>query len=290
MKSKTIFLFIVLPIIFANCHKEAEHISNSSDIEISEFLNETSQIQYSSEQIDSVVNFLVEEDNYSLKKFTHNKFALIYNEDEPIPIKSILSNLRKNSTKKVYWRQNTLVTNTRNIRLGVITSGGFDLPNTWENSLNAALREFNELDGELFFNKRRYRRYYHNINNIVWIIPISFVEIGFDEGDPINTVGWAQPLSGTSIAGDPSKYILLNTDNPLFNLWSFDQRKQILLHEIGHSIGFLHTDSNEGTQVFGLSRDCRSGTHPHSIMRATVNSSANNDFTDCDIEMYRRLY
>jgi len=150
--------------------------------------------------------------------------------------------------------------NARNIRVRNFILNR--IPNA-EREFSAALREWNRVRGHI----------------------VRLVEVDSDHDILVSAVS---NISGNAIGqgalpsnGEPGSSILLNDDfrNESRSFW-----KHVIIHELGHTLGFEHTDSNEGTQIDGTPN-----TDARSVMNTAV-SPANTRLSRNDITALQALY
>jgi hypothetical protein len=99
-----------------------------------------------------------------------------------------------------------------------------------------------------------------------------------------------------NVNGNPGQTVLLNTNSSTYNSTDAALLKTIITHELGHTIGLMHTnqffdDPSSGdynASVYHIPGTPRPGQDPNSIMNSVVNSSTT--FTDGDLIAIRTLY
>lgn len=275
-----------------DCEDELTEISDPSntvkegELLLEEVLEEMSLARYSQEQLDSVAGYLIEVEGYAKKKMDIQPWGITYDGDLGVPVDQILELLRSDGNMKNYYRQWSLITKTSSVRVATVANGSLKLNSDWFAATNTATSKWNNLNGNLNFSRRHYSGFYPQINNLVWILPIDFTAYS---SLPDLAVAKTQLLKFAN--GYPSRWIAINTSHPFYGTWNANQRKQIMMHEIGHAIGFLHVDSGQEALITGLPSVCSGvGNNDDSIMRAVNNSSQNHNFTYCDEEAYYELY
>ena len=69
------------------------------------------------------------------------------------------------------------------------------------------------------------------------------------------------------------------------------QKKFILAHELGHVIGFRHTDTYDGLALTTYSSVCSNYSDGNSVMRAGTSLVPSwTSFSTCDIDAFDYLY
>jgi len=70
------------------------------------------------------------------------------------------------------------------------------------------------------------------------------------------------------------------------------QRKFIITHELGHCIGFLHTDTNEGSAIANVSSlsSCRNNPDAKSVLSQAISPVPTWNFSSCDTTVFNYYY
>ncbi|MEL7250791.1 MAG: M12 family metallo-peptidase [Bacteroidota bacterium] len=146
------------------------------------------------------------------------------------------------------------------------------LPLSWINPIKEAIAQFNAVQGTSI--NMRWRKYFPNTSTSglnqclargvfsssgasAWVSPRSCSTGG---------IGWQLVINLNGSGGD------------------FDQRVATVMHELGHVIGYFHTDTNSGTFIPGT---CL--LDPLSIMTSSV-WGYDPEFTTCDIDAFQMNY
>ncbi len=147
------------------------------------------------------------------------------------------------------------------------------LPSAWQTAFNSAITSWNALQGKVTFN---------NCNccdaNGVWV---TYSSLGSGtEGVFAQASGW--PTS----AGKPASGITVNSACTV--TMTSAQKKKTAAHELGHTIGLMHTDVSSSNLITTASSACNTGTDVASVMRQGLVSFVG--FSTCDIAAIRALY
>lgn len=181
------------------------------------------------------------------------------------------------------YRTNNLVNGTRTIRVIGYTGGSFALTNKMRSGLQQAVASFNALPLRLTFSLS----FATSTNADIVVYKVS---------------GGAGGSAGFPSGGNPYKWVRINSGTDSF---STAVNKHVITHEIGHCIGFRHTDwfnrsiscgsgGSEGTAGVGAvhipGTPTTNVTSSTSIMVACFNSGSNGVFTSSDRTALNYLY
>ncbi|MBP6827232.1 MAG: hypothetical protein KA165_11790 [Saprospiraceae bacterium] len=86
--------------------------------------------------------------------------------------------------------------------------------------------------------------------------------------------------------GNPGYWLKINTNGPTTTA---AQKTYAIVHELGHTIGFRHTDGGVGTWITGVSSPCKNNTDPSSVMQG-YGCPAWSSFSTCDKEVFNFIY
>lgn len=161
-------------------------------------------------------------------------------------------------------------------------ASGLDVPHEWLVATIRACDAWNQLNGRLRFTLNRYEPhdatiyvFYAHMNNY---LPSTAAVASFPTAD-----------------GRPGQSITINASHTVYQainegLDVVEQRRvNIMVHEIGHTIGFHHTDLSQGENI-GIP-SCNN-TDTESIMWSKYDNKTNvfTIFTSCDQQAYHRMY
>jgi hypothetical protein len=271
-----IALLLVAIIMFNSCQKEeiqSEEINENKFPEIKAKLNKMYFNTTNLEKIDFVLPdgstqdmFLVEDDIM----FSREQ---IENMTEP-------ENYENLSTDRQYRTWNLVNPGTINI-IGY-TGGTYGLSNKEQTALRWAVNNYNRLGLSIYFNLT-FGTNYGSKDMVVYHNPYEN-GAGGSAGFPSN--------------GKPNKYVQIYG----LNSYNTNVIEHVITHEIGHSVGFRHTDwwsrqscgqnANEGTGSDGAVHipGTPSGYDASSIMVACFGSNEDGEFNSNDITALNYLY
>ncbi len=181
------------------------------------------------------------------------------------------------------YRTNNLVSQPRTISVIGYTGGQFALSSRGRTGLQWAVNNYNRLNLGIRFTLR-----FATATNADMVI--------YDNS--ANNPGSAGGSAGFPVGGNPHKFIqiygLANSSNNV--------NEHVITHEMGHAVGFRHTDyfsrqscgqnTNEGSAGVGavLIPGTPSGFDPSSIMLACFSNSTNGEFNGNDVTALNFLY
>ncbi|EAY30268.1 M57 family metalloprotease [Microscilla marina] len=181
------------------------------------------------------------------------------------------------------YRTTNLVNGTRTIRVIGYTGGSFALTSKMRSGLQQAVASYNALPLRLSFSLS----FATSTNADIVVYKVS---------------GGAGGSAGFPSGGNPYKWVRINSGT---DAYSTAVNRHVIAHEIGHCIGFRHTDwfnrsiscgsgGNEGTAGVGAihipGTPTTNVTRNTSIMVSCFNSGSNGVFTSSDVTALNFLY
>lgn len=172
-----------------------------------------------------------------------------------------------------HYRQQYLVS-SGNIMVNVI-----NIPSEWNDALIDAMNEWNSLGGGIYFYGQSSSSYHSGAINV-------------HMGNFLN--GFGDEIAGTypvTSDGKPGRQLVISNQYS-GNQLSYGEKKYTMVHELGHAIGLLHTDSaseagNYNGSYIYTNLIC-DGKNRNSVMKKGVKTWTG--FTYCDKKAYKKLY
>lgn len=187
--------------------------------------------------------------------------------------------------EKQYRTSNLVTGSNRTIDIIGYTGGsGFGLTSTQQTALQWAVNNYNRLNGVSLTFRLTYGTNYSNKDMVVYRNP--------------NEPG-AGGSAGFPSSGRPNKFVQIYSGMDAYNT---NVNEHVITHEIGHSIGFRHTDYfsrqscgqnvNEGSAGVGAIyvSGTPSGYDPTSIMLACFSANEDGEFNSNDITALQNMY
>ncbi len=151
------------------------------------------------------------------------------------------------------------------------------VPSSWKTQMLSAMQEWNDLGGPIYF----YEYVYPYTSTGIGVINVRYEDFGSADDNVFARAGF--PSSGGSIHNE----IKINsgyTGTTLYN----SHKKKVSAHELGHCIGFCHTNTYDGSALYTGNYGCDTYDDSQSIMRQGRISWAG--FSPCDEIAYDALY
>jgi predicted Zn-dependent protease len=258
-----VLLLTTITLFFA-CNKENTQVSNTT----------------STEQVfEKEINYLVETYGFDKKDIIVQDSLLVIEGDiifdaRKIFEKSLVAQQRMHYVDKTFFTSDFL-----NVRIPNST------PQEWRTALSQAISNWNALPAT----KNKVNMYYvsnSTVSNLSSAINVQFTPIVL----PI-TIGEGIAQTSLPNVGTP-RYLKINSTYSNINSLTPAQRVYIMTHELGHAIGFFHTNvsSNKALALqTNMPTPC-TGTDLNSIMQPGPITGLLNwsDFSACDKIAYDR--
>ena len=161
------------------------------------------------------------------------------------------------------------------------------VPAEWKTAINEARLEWNKLGKSLTFNTPTNGSFTSGRLNVSFE-PLTNYGYSLTKSKSTHAITYLPDASNPTIGYQ----LIINTEyagastNP-------SQKKFIMAHELGHSIGFAHTDTYEGVDLTTSNHACSTLLDPSSILRSgssPVPSWPSSGFSTCDKDAFDWFY
>lgn len=231
-------------------------------------VNEANEFKIDAET-QKMISRLSELKGFDSTKITADAKSLYYT-DLIFPKESFWSEYGSNASGTSQRHYNTsLVTAITVIRVNVYSV----VPAAWKTAVIDAMNAWNGLGLTISF---------VGVTSATPITDGINVSMGGPSGGGgADLIAAANPPAG----GYPGHYLIIN--NAYASLLTAAEKKNAIAHEIGHCIGFLHTDGGQGTLIYS-GYPCQYTTDPSSVM--SYSNHAWSGFTSCDVTAFNLIY
>ena len=222
---------------------------------------------------DKIRDFLVNDLQLNPEELEEREESFIYQHDIEFPKANFWEDYG-NVDFKAKHRKSSYKVNPTGTAYVYFNAG---VPSSWKTQMLNAMSEWNALGGPLAF----YEYVYPYTNTGIGVINVRYEDFGSGDENVFARAGF--PKSSGSI----HKEIKINsgyTGTTLYN----SHKKKVSAHELGHCIGFCHTNTSDGSLLYTGNYACDTYDDSQSIMRQGRISWAG--FSTCDELAYEALY
>ena len=250
-----VFIIIISALTFVACSQDddfKECIDNKKDSEL-----------------EKMTLYLAENYGFSISDIKVEDSVLVAENDIVFDINDFWGKYSIAPSTRAHYRKNNIVSPSyRTIHIS--TSSDYSIPNEWLYAILNAMSAWNSLNGDIQFT--------------LGSGYTATILIGYLYMEDTSVVARANFPSSTT--GKPGSALAIN--NNFSGTLTDNQRTQVMIHELGHCIGLMHTD------VIGdvlLNTGDQNSTDPNSVMQPYVLSNPVSPFfTQYDIAAYNLLY
>jgi len=284
-KIKVPFIMATLFMVLIACQKEENGLIAQPDAEVS---NQEAKLEITDEVLKILDNNYFNTSDVRVVDFmlpdgtTEPRYQI--EDDITFSLESInaLPGTEKDENSEKNYHTNNLVRSPRTLTIIGFTGGRNALSNKEQTALQYAVNNYNRLGLEINFSLS-FGTNYRDKDMVVYYNPNQRGSGG---------------SAGFPSRGNPNKFIqIYGLDDA-----SVDVNEHVITHEMGHSVGFRHTDwfsrqscgqnTNEGTAGVGANPipGTPNGFDPTSIMLACFSNNEDGEFNNNDITALRYLY